>query len=75
MGQTHLKTAVRLKYDRRWISTEVAPMNAYPLFCIVLLGILGEKFMASAIAYFLLVGGAIAVAYGLFFVFRSIKLI
>jgi hypothetical protein len=31
--------------------------------------------MGSVIAYFLLVGGAIGVAYGLFFAFRSIKLI
>lgn len=29
----------------------------------------------AVVSYFLLVGGAIAVAYGLFFVFRSIKLI
>lgn len=50
-------------------------MTGNPLFCIVLLGILGGKFMSAAIAYVLIMGGAIAVAYGLFFAFRAIKLI
>lgn len=31
--------------------------------------------MSAVIAYFLLVGGAIAFAYALFFTFRAIKLI
>ncbi|WP_059001413.1 cytochrome b6-f complex subunit PetL [Leptolyngbya sp. NIES-2104] len=31
--------------------------------------------MSAVVAYFLLVGGAIALAYALFFTFRAIKLI
>lgn len=31
--------------------------------------------MSAVVSYFLIVGGAIALAYGLFFTFRAIKLI
>lgn len=50
-------------------------MTRVPLFCIVLLGTFGENRMTSVIVYFVLVGGAIATAFGLYTFFRSIKLI